>query len=215
MKFMRTPIFSGLAALLALAGGAFAQANNGIPGPTNYASFSRFITDRNIFDPGRQPHYYSATTRNRPRTRVSASAPAFTLVGTMSYEKGMFAFFSGNNADLKKVLPVAGKIADYTVTEITMGHAVLQATNAAAPLPLKVGDVVRQENGKWGPSGASEQPAGSSNGSSNDSGSRAPAASGAAGGENAAASEPASPASAGEPNDILKRLMEKREQENK
>jgi hypothetical protein len=209
MKLMRTPIFFGLAALLTLAaGGAFAQSNNGIPGPTNYASFSRFITDRNIFDPARQPHYYSTTTRIRPRTRVSASAPAFTLVGTMSYEKGMFAFFSGNNADLKKVLPVSEKIADYTVTEITMGHAVLQATNAPDKLELKVGDVVRQENGKWVLSGAGDLPAGSSSSS--------PSASpGAAGGENAAASAAASPASAGESNDILKRLMEKREQENK
>jgi hypothetical protein len=208
MKLMRTPIFFGLAALLTLAaGGAFAQSNNGIPGPTNYASFSRFITDRNIFDPARQPHYYSTTTRIRPRTRVSASAPAFTLVGTMSYEKGMFAFFSGNTADLKKVLPVSEKIADYTVTEISMGHAVLQATNASDKLELKVGDVVRQENGKWVLSGAGDLPAGSSSSSSS-----SPAASpGAAGGENAAAS----PASAGEPNDILKRLMEKREQENK
>ena len=206
MKLMRTPIFFGLAALLALAGGACAQSNNGIPGPTNYAAFSRFITDRNIFDPARQPHYYSATTRIRPRTRVSASAPAFTLVGTMSYEKGMFAFFSGNTADLKKVLPVSEKIADYTVTEITMGHAVLQATNAPDKLELKVGDVVRQENGKWVLSGAGDLPAGSSSSAETNS---------ASAGENAAAGAAASPASAGEPNDILKRLMEKREQENK
>jgi hypothetical protein len=207
MKHMRTPLFFGLAALLVLAaGGAFAQSNNGIPGPTNYALFSRFITDRNIFDPARQPHYYSTTTRNRPRTRVSASAPAFTLVGTMSYEKGMFAFFSGNNADLKKVLPVSEKIANYTVTEISIGHAVLQATNAPDKLELKVGDVVRQENGKWVLSGAGDLPAGSSSSA---------ATNGASGGENAAASAAASPASAGEPNDILKRLMEKREQENK
>jgi hypothetical protein len=84
---------------------------------------------------------------------------------------------------------------------------VLQATNASDKLELKVGDVVRQENGKWVLSGAGDLPAGSSS---------SPAASpGAAGGENAAAGAAASPASAGEPNDILKRLMEKREQENK
>jgi hypothetical protein len=201
MKLMRTPLIFALVLVLT-SGGAFAQSSNGIPGPTNYASFSRFITDRNIFDPSRQPHYYSTTTRNRPRTHVSASAPAFTLVGTMSYEKGMFAFFSGNSADLKKALMASEKIADYTVTEITMGRAVLQATNQQEKLVLKVGDVMREENGKWALSGAGELPAGSSNGS----GSSAPAA---------AASESASPASAGEPNDILKRLMEKREQENK
>jgi hypothetical protein len=205
MKLMRTPLIFALVLVLT-SGGAFAQSSNGIPGPTNYASFSRFITDRNIFDPSRQPHYYSTTTRNRPRTHVSASAPAFTLVGTMSYEKGMFAFFSGNSADLKKALMASEKIADYTVTEITMGRAVLQATNQQEKLVLKVGDVMREENGKWVLSGAGELPAGSSSSAETH---------GASGSEKDAAGATASPASAGEPNDILKRLMEKREQENK
>ena len=32
------------------------------------------------------------------------NTPTFTLVGTMSYEKGMFAFFDGNQSNLRKVL---------------------------------------------------------------------------------------------------------------
>ena len=52
-----SPVASRLLAL-ALSGGhaAFAQ-SNGVPGPQDYAAFSHFITDRNIFDPNRVPHY--------------------------------------------------------------------------------------------------------------------------------------------------------------
>jgi hypothetical protein len=191
--------------LAALAGCTLvsAQTNNGVPRATDYPAFSRFVTDRNIFDPNRQPHYTSTRTRTRTRTtRTSTSAPAFTFVGTMSYEKGLFAFFSGNNADLKKVLPVTEKIAGYTIAEIAPGRVTLESADKKQKLALKVGDVMREENGKWGLSGSGEQPAGDST--------SAPETSSSSGSENSAAA----PTSAGEPNDVLKRLMEKREKES-
>ena len=209
---MRFTFIISLAALLA-GSGAFAQSSSSVPGPTDYAAFSRFVTDRNIFDPNRVPH--SSSNRSRPsshtssRSRpVSASAPAFTLVGTMSYEKGVFAFFNGNNSELKKALPVSGKIANYTVTEIAYGRVTLESAGTnqteTAKLELKVGDVMREAGGKWELTGPGELPSGSSASSASGSSST---------------SEPSSSAgpsaSAGEPNDILKRLMEKREQENK
>ena len=190
-----------LALMLAGGFGAFAQTNN-IPRATDFSAFSRFVTDRNIFDPNRQPHYTSSRTRPKTTLRThSPSAPAFTLVGTMSYEKGLFAFFSGNDADLKKVLPATGKIAGYTVVEIAPGRVTLTTTNTIEKLELKVGDVVRQENGKWQLSGTTETPAGesaSATGTTNAPGSENPAAT-------------ASPAL--EQNDVLKRLMEKRAKE--
>ena len=210
MNTMRTKLFFALAIGL-VGGGAFAQTNKNIPGPTDYAAFSRFVTERNIFDPSRQPHYYSNSTRPRtkPRTARSSSAPAFTLVGTMLYEKGLFAFFSGNDADLKKVLPVAEKIAGYTVTQISPGHARLESADGKQKLDLKVGDVMRQENGGWQLAGSREVPAGAPT-SETGGATTSPAT------ENSGeSSAPAAPAAAGEPNDILKRLMEKRAQENK
>ena len=201
MKLTRAKIILALA----LAGGlgAFAQTNNGVPRAADPAAFSRFVTDRNIFDPNRQPH--STSTRTRPRTTTrtrTSSAPAFTLVGTMSYEKGLFAFFSGNNEELKKVLPVSGKIADYTVTQIIQGRATLVSADKKEKLELKVGDVVRQESGKWEWSGSGELPAGTSNATVGLSGS--------SGGDSPAAA----PAPALEQNDVLKRLMQLREKEN-
>jgi len=203
MKSMRIKLFLALAAVLA-AGGALAQTNKNIPGPTDYSAFSRFVTDRNIFDPNRQPHFYSSTTRTRtPRVRHSASAPAFTFVGTMAYEKGLFAFFSGNDTDLKKVLLTSEKIAGYTVTEITPGRAKIESADGKQKLELKVGDVMRQENGGWQLSGSGEIPAGAN-----------ASETGTATGTNAVNSGDSSPPAATEPNDILKRLMEKRAKEN-
>ena len=180
---------------------AGAQSNR-TPGATDYAAFSGFVTARNIFDPSRQPHYTSTRTSTRPRTHVSSSAPAFSLVGTMAYQKGMFAFFSGNSDELKKVLPVSQKIADYTVTQITQGHVTLESTNKSEKLELKVGDVMRQDSGKWALSGTDELPAGTGS---------APAAAGSSPSSDTAAPAP-SPALG--QNDVLKRLMELRAKEN-
>jgi hypothetical protein len=190
-----------LAALIALAGSlpAFAQ-SRGVPGPQDYNGFSQFITDRNIFDPNRVPHYYTGRPFH-PRPRPGRT-PGIQFVGTMSYEKGMFAFFYGNNSEDSKVLQVGSMIENYTITEITTTKVVLVSTNQQQ-LPLQVGDGLRQDNGYWvlaqpgdmvAASGPSESAGSSSNGSSS--------------------STPAPPASTGEQNDVLKRLMQLREKEN-
>jgi hypothetical protein len=187
---------------------AAAQSSNNVPSETDYASFSRFVTERNIFDPSRQPHYTSTSNHSVRHTHVthSSSAPAFSLVGTMAYEKGLFAFFSGNNDELKQVLPASGKIAGYTVTEITSDHVTLLSADQKEKLELKIGDVMRQENGKWELSGPGDVPSGNSSASPSDAGGKENSGNGS--------SASATPPSAGEPNDVLKRLMEKREKEN-
>jgi hypothetical protein len=173
-----------------------------VPGATDFPKFSQFVTDRNIFDPARQPHYYSSGYRPKTRSRVRTAAPGIMLVGTMSYEKGMFAFFNGNSADLKKALQAGEKIADYTVTEISPSQVMLASADKKQQLRLRVGDGLRQENGKWVFAGAAELPA--------EPGSTETTA-GSASGDS---STPATPTSAGESNDVLKRLMQLREKEN-
>jgi len=126
----------------------------------------------------------------------------FTLVGTMSYGKGMFAFFDGNNADLRRVLEVSGDVAGYTVTEITLAGVKLQSPDKKQTIPLRVGDLVRQENGVWQFAGRGDLAAGASASTASTAASSSTDAS-------------AAPASAGEPNDILKKLMEQREKELK
>lgn len=194
---------SGLGLGLALAAGlilaADARAQSKLPGPQDYTAFSQFIANRNIFDPSRQPHYTSA----RPTVRRSHvnTTPDLQLVGTMSYEKGWFAFFNGNGPELKKVLAVQGGIADHTVTEITASQVTLAATNQPASLVLRVGQGLRQEGGKWvfseGGNGAPADPDEGRGSSGKDS-------------SGASAAAP----SANESNDVLKRLMQLREKEN-
>ncbi len=121
----------------------------------------------------------------------------------MGYEKGLFAFFNGNSDELKKVLPVGQKHRRLSRSRtLRYGRVTLEADrHQAEKLELKVGDVMREENGKWQMAGAGDIAAGQS----------APP-----GRSSSAAAGPASSPSpsASAPNDILKRLMEKREKEN-
>ncbi len=191
-----------LALALALVNGLFAGAqSNGVPGPTAYSSFSRFITERNIFDPSRYAHN---AARPYQSARTIHSTPTFTLVGTMSYEKGMFAFFDGNNSDLRKVLfqSDSNSIAGYTVVEITLAGVKLQTADKKQTVQMKIGEMMRLEGKEWQPAGRGELAANT-------------AESAASAVEGSSPDAGAAPASAGEPNDILKKLMQQREQELK
>ncbi len=121
---------------------------NGGPSSLDYAAF-RLVAERNIFDPNRSP-------RNNPRP--SGAAPkisdAFTLVGTMSYEKGDFAFFDGTRTDYKKAVKTNDTIAGYKVTAIAPDSVKLaQNTNV---LELAVGtQLSRRDDGTWARSATS------------------------------------------------------------
>ena len=185
---------------LALANGflAGAQSNN-VPGPADYAAFSRFISERNIFDPNRYPRNSGNNVRHYQPTRINRSAPAFTLVGTMSYAKGMFAFFDGNNADLRKVLYQAdtNDIAGFTVADITLTGVTLQTADKKRTVQMKIGDLMRLEDNEWQLAGPGQLDSGADAAEST-----APAA-----------TENSSPAASGNASDILKKLMQQREQE--
>ena len=186
---------------------ASAQSND--VSATDYASFSRVITERNIFDPNRYSHA-PGTPRStyHPHPR-STSAPAFSLVGTMSYEKGRFAIFSGNNADLKKILVLNESIAGYTATEITPTQVTFQTPDKKM-LVMRIGDLMRQESGHWELAGPGEVPAETSAAEP----AKPDSEEGAAPATTETSADPAA-ASSGAASEILKRLMQKREQESK
>lgn len=187
-----------LATLLILLAGltsASAQSNRA-PGPADYTAFARFITDRNIFDPMR----YGPVSR--PRIDVRRSDPMFTLVGTMSYGKGMFAFFDGNNSELRQALAVSGSIAGYTVSEITLSEVTLQGPHTNQVIVLKVGDSMRQVAGAWQFASQSELTGGAGERQSREQTESAP-------------ETPVVLPTTGAQGDILKRLMQQRQQEEK
>jgi len=205
MKLTRYKKWAALA--LALANGFLASAQpNRVPGPTDYERFSSFITERNIFDPSRIPRN-SSTPRRTFTRQTPRYTPSFTLVGTMSYEKGMFAFFDGNQPYLRKVLyqSDSNSIAGFTVVEITLTGVKLQAADKKQTVQMKIGEIMRQEGSSWQLAGSGQLFTGTSAGEST-----APAAA-----ESSSPDTSAAPSPALEGNDILKKLMQQREQELK
>ena len=204
MKLSRTKMI--LTAALALAGGFYTGAqSNSTPADTNYAQFSQFITERNIFDPNRYPRNRTGNTRVRTRTRArTVGAPYVTLVGTMSYEKGLFAFFDSNNPDMKKILTTDDEVAGYKVKEITTGTVTLEGADKKEFL-MKVGEQMRQESGTWQLNGQAEA-------DSSAAATEAPVESDSP--ADATEAPAAAPSSDLQANEVLKRLMKLREQEN-
>ncbi len=191
----RRPAIRCLAALV-LAAALLAHAQStGDSTATDYSSF-QVIVQRNIFNPNR----YGIDSGYRPPQR---GLPTFSLTGTMSYRQGMYAFFDGTSPDYHKVLKEGGTIAGYTVTNITFAGAQLQG--AGQPVNLKVGAAMRQDGDSWilSEPGQWDQTTVSAAGTETET----PASPGT--------SASAPPSSSSEPNDVLRRLMEKREQELK
>jgi len=132
-------------------------------------------------------------------------APYVTLVGTMSYEKGLFAFFDSNNPDMKKILTTDDEVAGYKVKEITTGTVTLEGADKKEFL-MKVGEQMRQESGTWQLNGQAEAS------SSSTAVAEAPAESDSP--ADATEAPAAAPSSDLQANEVLKRLMKLREQEN-
>jgi hypothetical protein len=218
MKTTRYLKWTVLALALANGWSAAAQSNR-VPGPTDYGRFSSFITERNIFNPNRYAIYSPSSGPVRPRP-VPRNTPTFTLVGTMSYEKGMFAFFDGNQSNLRKVLyqSESNSIAGFTLAEITSAGVKLQAADKKQIVELKIGQAMQQQGNSWQVtsqggifSGGNGDFGGRNRGF--DSGSSGESASPAA--DSSSPDAGAAPSPALEGNDILKKLMQQRQQELK
>jgi hypothetical protein len=153
-RFLRRPepqIWRGRIAV-ALMAGISATAMSAEPGaPQTFEAF-KIIVDRNMFDARRSPERPKQTEReNTPR----ASRENLVLVGTMSYEKGDFAFFDGSNADFKKELKTGGRIGGLLVAEI--GFAQVRLKSGDQQLELPVGTcLVREKGGPWKPGGKAD-----------------------------------------------------------
>lgn len=171
-------------------------------GRPDYASF-KILLERNIFDPTRYPR----STGRGPRTTTTrrVRTEGFGLVGTISYEKGTIAFFDGTGSEYRKALKVGDTIAGHTVTEIAPDSVKLEAAGKA--VELHIGAQMRKpDQGAWEVSGSSEGFSSLTSTNLDDKGEGVEE-----GTESGTA--PAAPASSGAESDILKRLMQKREQE--
>jgi len=187
---LKLPMIGWLAFLTGMT--AVAQESNQLY-QSDSAAF-QVISQKNIFN-----QYRVARRRETGRSRLTAPVrmgDAFSLVGTMTYEKGAFAFFDGSNAEYRRIVQPDGAIAVYKVTEITTASVLLETTGQK--FEMKVGTQLRRdESGVWQLADASDLPA-------------APA-----GSPVVSPAAPASSSSGDDVNDVLKKLMQKREQELK
>jgi len=148
--------FSRVVLVLLMAAVPFAQAGSEpASARLDYDSF-KIITKRNIFDPNRSG---KSSTRARAMPDSRAAATTFSLVGTLRYEKGSFAFFEGSSSQYRLVLEPSDTIAGYKITDIAPGFVTLESTNGQA-IALRVGMQMRKlDEGQWllaGPADSSE-----------------------------------------------------------
>lgn len=144
---------------------------------TGFEAF-RSIGDWNIFDPNR--------VGRKSSEPPSPAGDTISLVGTMQYAKGLFAFFDSPEARYRKALHVGDAIAGFTLTRID-GRGVMLKRDSKI-VPLQVGQQLgRPEGGQWRVSAAARP-----------------------GPVQSPGAEPATPAGA---SDILKRMMERRQKQ--
>jgi len=107
----------------------------------------RIITQRNIFNASRSPRRERTRTESEPERRSRTDSVA--LLGTMNYEKGWVAFFDGSSPEYRRALQPGDKIADHRIAEIAPNHVKLESgTNQ--PIDLKVGsEMKKRDEGAW------------------------------------------------------------------
>jgi hypothetical protein len=157
----------------------------------------RTIAEHNIFDPNRV---------GRSRTvRTEAARPTddvISLVGTMDSGDGILAFFDSPLPKFKKVVHVGETLADYTVTKIT--PQAVELTRAGKALSLQVAQQLRRPVGEDWTVAATEPTRADAR--------AAPSPDAAASGTDNSSPSPSAPADA---SDLVKRLMERRQNQLK
>jgi hypothetical protein len=157
------------------------------PGKLDYDAF-RVIVRLNIFDPNRQPG-------RLPRQAAPIRSEYFTLVGTMSYEKGTFAFFSGSDSRYEKALRLSDSIAGYKITNIDLAAESVKLASGTNGFELRMGMQMRREQeGEWQPAAA-------------------PASLAASSSSESTTTTTTDAAASGSESETIKRMMQRREKE--
>jgi len=140
-----------LAALFAAQGFLAVAQTNDIAAPPDYSTFTKFIAQRNIFDPNRLPMIGSVAPRPIVRFQGPQTA-SFSLVGVIGYGDGklagVYAFFDGTSLQYQKPAQVNDSIAIFKVTAITADSVtLLSGTNT---IVLGIGEQLHDAGGgKW------------------------------------------------------------------
>jgi len=183
---------------------------------SGYSAF-KMIADRNIFN-GNRSGQVIRSTRSSTQQR-SVRVDSFALVGTMVSEKGPMAFFDGTESSYRKAVRTGDSIAGFKIHEIL--HAGVRLAAGTNTVDLKVGSGMRREDeGLWKPassglsfaSGSASSRSSTSYSSRSDGGSSRDRSSSSRN-ESRSENSGSDAASSADVDEVLKRLMEKREKE--
>ncbi|MBL9127430.1 MAG: hypothetical protein JNL97_07280, partial [Verrucomicrobiales bacterium] len=190
----------------ASASGGTNTTTNASANGTDFASF-QIIADRNIFNANRSARS-ARVDRDPPPKQVRVDTLA--LVGSMSYTKGDFAFFDGSSSEFRRVLKAGDTVAGFQVQ--TIGRESVQLQSEGKTLELSIGSHLRREDGGEWRLVAESAPASSFAGGGSGRERRSDSSSSSTPGDSSTSS---TSAGSGDADDILQRLMKKREQEMK
>jgi hypothetical protein len=191
-----TPKASAPAAKTAAAATPAAPRNDSAIAPSATFDAFRLIVDRNIFNPNRSGRS-SRSADEAPAVRTDTIA----FVGTMDYDKGVFAIFDGSEAGFRKKLRAGDSVGPFAIKRVTSDSVDLEREGQAST--LKIGQQLRRpEGGEWSVSGIDL--------------SRPDATSSRSGYLGRPAADPsAAPAIPSDASDTLRRLMEQRQKQLK
>lgn len=196
---MKKPILFLLLSVAALALPAVArdQAAPATPAPAAAKGFDAFglVKTRNVFDPNRRAMRTESTTEKRDRT----TRPSwFMLTGTMVTDGKTLAFFSGSRSEFSKVIPAGESVAGYKLLVVTPAQVELE--HGGKSMTMGVGHRLQLE-------GMTDEVAAS------EPGPGAPPPPGAPDSATPPSPAGAAPAAGGDKNEIMRRLMERRQKE--
>ncbi len=133
-------------------GGPSGGVGNMAPDPSGEFQKFKLVYERNIFDPNRRPPRLTPTI-TPPPTRIDA----FTFVGTGISADITYAFFDSSDPNYRKALKVSETIAGFKLTDIAPDCVTLtslSSTNSRTVQLYVLMQMRRQDEGEWQTSGS-------------------------------------------------------------
>lgn len=110
-------------------------------------AYYKLVTERNIFDPDRGPGGSRLGSRGQGGTRP-ARVDSISLLGTMTNEKGVYAFFGGSSSQYQKAVALGDEIAGFKLSNISFDGVTLKGPTNEMALTFS-GSLRREEEGQW------------------------------------------------------------------
>ena len=114
----------------------------------------QILSERNIFNPNRGPR--QVRTERPPTVAQAPRTETLALLGTLGYEKGWFAVFGGSEPGFRQLLSVSDSIAGCKIQNVEADYVELEQDGQK--LRLQVGmKMERKGEGQWNLAGTASR----------------------------------------------------------